>query len=319
MPAFEGGAAQPVTVDTTGGKRQAGAAIPVYVASGGPQIAGPARRVVVVTDGPVEERTAVPIYDAGIGAVAIDGPALPVFFVGSDLPLLLVRSGLVVEYRFDDGQGTILTDYAGGYHGTLGTGAADRPDWAPAGLDFVPGNADVVTNATMPDSVFLGANGFTVCVVARFDTGSAIRHFLGKHATSGATQNPIDFRTDSSATPIVRLARANTATRSWAMNVSSTLGAYRMYSVVTAQTIDSTPAFYIGATPVGATSIGSGTGVPTGSSANLRIGRRADGAAQMDGVISYILIYNRQLSAAEIARNYAVLQVLLAPRGVNLP
>jgi hypothetical protein len=33
----------------------------------------------------------------------------------------LVQSGLLADYRFDDGSGTTLTDYSGnGYHGTLG-------------------------------------------------------------------------------------------------------------------------------------------------------------------------------------------------------
>ena len=97
-----------------------------------------------------------------------------------------------------------------------------------------------------------------------------------------------------------------------------TLGAYRMYSVVCAADIGTNPTFYIGTSATTGTGA-SGTGAPTGSSANLRIGRRADGVTQMDGIIAYILIYNAALSAGDIATNYAAMQARMALRGVTLP
>lgn len=230
----------------------------------------------------------------------------------------VVRNGLVIDYAFDAGQGTILPDPRGGYDGTLGTSASDRPDWVAAGLSFVAANADVVINSTLPDSVFLGLDGFTVCVVASIASGSALRHFLGKHASGGATACPIDFRTDNQAAPRLVLNRANTATRSWT-GPATTVGAYRMYSLTAPQAIEGTPIFYVGVTPTAGTGAGTGTGAATGSAATLRMGRRADGAVQMDGTIAALLVYGRQLGAGEITQNYAALKARLGGRGVVLP
>lgn len=229
-----------------------------------------------------------------------------------------VQSGLVAYYRFDDSAGTVLKDYASGYDGTLGTGGSDQPDWVTAGLDFVPGNADVVTNSTMPDSVLLGA--LTVCVVANIDTGSTFRHFVGKHAGNAATAAPLDFRTDNAASPKINVGRANTANRVWQSNGAVTLGSWQMYSVTYSDgNVNTTPALYINTTAQTVTAVGgAGSGAATGSSADLRIGRRADGAVQMDGKIATILIYNRALSSTEITQNYTILQSLLASRGISL-
>jgi hypothetical protein len=53
---------------------------------------------------------------------------------------VLVRDGLVAEYRFDEGRGQVLCDYSGnGNHGQLGsTRKADTNDplWTPQGLEF---------------------------------------------------------------------------------------------------------------------------------------------------------------------------------------
>ncbi len=234
----------------------------------------------------------------------------------------LVASGLLIEYRFDDGSGTTLTDYVGGFNGTLGTGAADRPDWVAAGLDFIPANADVVINTTFPDTNVLGA--ITICVVANIDTGAAFRAFIGKCLTNGGSNNPFDFRTSNAATPLLILIRANGSggvVREYA-GQATTLGAYRMYSVVCSDgLVQTAPTFYIGSSAQVGSLVGGGNqnGAVTGSSASLRIGRRPDGAVQMDGIIAYILIYSRALSAGEIAQNYAALQTQLAPRGITLP
>jgi len=52
----------------------------------------------------------------------------------------LVMSGLVAEYRFDDGSGQVLTDYSGNdFHGELGSASgvdANDPTWDAEGLVF---------------------------------------------------------------------------------------------------------------------------------------------------------------------------------------
>jgi len=85
MPALEGGSALPVTTGGSG-QTEARAAVPVYVVSGSaPVIGQKARRVVVVTDGPVEGGAAKPVYDMGTGAVYSAEPALPVYVVSGSL------------------------------------------------------------------------------------------------------------------------------------------------------------------------------------------------------------------------------------------
>lgn len=133
------------------------------------------------------------------------------------------------------------------------------------------------------------------------DTGSAIRHFCGKHLTSGATVNVFDFRTNADATPLLTLVRANTATRNWA-GPAVTLGAYKNYAVSQGSSIEGTPTFYVNGVPTAGTNIGgTGTGAPTSDTSTLRIGRRADGLAQLDGAASLVMGFNKVLTAKQHA------------------
>lgn len=85
MPALEGGAALPVTTGGEGPTDGRKAAVPVYVVTDGPAIGQRARRVVVVTDGPVEGGAAIPVYDAGVDALYSSEAAIPVFVVSGSL------------------------------------------------------------------------------------------------------------------------------------------------------------------------------------------------------------------------------------------
>jgi len=85
MPAFEGGRAIAVTTGGTGRTEARRAAVPVYVVSGQPAQGGRARRVVVVTSGPVEGGAARPVTNAGPSALYSDEPAIPVFVVSGSL------------------------------------------------------------------------------------------------------------------------------------------------------------------------------------------------------------------------------------------
>ena len=319
---IQGGPAINVVVDSSAGAQfEGGSAIPVAVVTDGRRVTGnKATRVVVVTNPDhIEGGPAIPVVAANAGDPVEGGPAMRVYVVQGSLGGLdIVRSGLVSEYRFNEGSGLTLTDYASGYNGALGTGGSDQPDWVTAGLNFVAANADVVVNTTMPDSALLGA--LTYCVVANIASGSAFRAFLSKSVGSGSAANPGEFRTDNSATPKLFSARANAAANTYS-GPNAVVGAYRMYSMTLADgNVNTAPIFYVGTTPTtGTLSTGTATGAATGTSQNLRIGRRADGAVQMNGTIASVLVYNRALSAAEITRNYQALQASLATRGITLP
>lgn len=133
------------------------------------------------------------------------------------------------------------------------------------------------------------------------DTGSATRHFCGKHLTNGATVNVFDFRTNADATPLMTLVRANTLSRNWA-GPAVTLGAYANYAVSQSSAIESTPTFYKNGVPTTGTNIGgTGTGAPTSDTSTLRVGRRADGVTQLDGAASLVMGFNKVLSAKQHA------------------
>jgi hypothetical protein len=119
MAVFEGGAPLPVTTDGSG-PTEPRAAVPVYVVSGGQSPLGQrARRVVVVTSGPVEGGAAHPIYDAGPGALCSAEAALPVFIVsGSNLWPLAYTSKIkalspIAYWPMAEASGSVAQDESG--------------------------------------------------------------------------------------------------------------------------------------------------------------------------------------------------------------
>ena len=218
-----------------------------------------------------------------------------------------LTSGLVGYWTFDgaDTSSTTATDRgSGGNNGTLTNGPTVTQGKVGQALDF-DGSDDYVTITDADDTKYTGT--LTLCTWAKIDTGGAYRHFMGKHTGNGGTQNPFDFRTSNDTTPRLNLIRANTDSRTWS-GPAVTLGQWKHYCVVAPSTIETAPTFYIdGAAAVTPASVGStGTGAPTGSGAAIRIGVRADDAVKMDGSMDEVRIYNRMLSAAEIASLYAL-------------
>lgn len=122
MPALEGGAPLPVTTGGSGPTEGRQAAVPVYVVSGGQAPIGQrARRVVVVTSGPVQGGAAIPVYDAGASAIPSSEPALPVFVVAGSLGGLssLAYTNKVIAlspigyWPQAESSGTVVTDESG--------------------------------------------------------------------------------------------------------------------------------------------------------------------------------------------------------------
>lgn len=242
-------------------------------------------------------------------------PGLVPILLGKPFP---IRSGLVAFYDFHEGSGQAVADRVGGYDATLGSTAgvdANDPTWVGKTLDFV--TDDYIENTALPDSAVTGA--ITLMIVARVDTGSAFRHFMGKHTAAGATNNPFDFRTTNDVAPQLFLVRANaTDVSTWTAASTAALGAWRCYTV-TSTILEATAAFYVGTTAETVARAGTQTGAATGNNASLRIGLRADAAIALDGAVAFAAVYNRALNAGEIAQNYSVFMRLAAPRGISLP
>ena len=101
---------------------------------------------------------------------------------------------------------------------------------------------DVIIS-TRGDTGFLGA--LSIVCWANIETGSNYRHFCGKHAGAGGTNNPFDFRTDNQTTPVMTIAESTaSANRIWVGPVV-TLNSWVHYGVTRADgLIETAPLFY---------------------------------------------------------------------------
>lgn len=215
-------------------------------------------------------------------------------------------------WPMEEGTGLTVSDRtANARHGTL-TNMDPGTDWVQAAdgswsLDF-DGNDDYV-NVPAADDDFLGA--ITIIWRGTIDTGSAYRHFAGKHTGNGGKANPFDFRTDSAPVPVPVLVRAGTREHVvWSSKEQVLLQSAATYGVTAASPIETAPTFYrngvAGAAPTQRAQT-PGTGPPTGSGADIRMGVRSDNAVKMDGRCESVTIVSRELTADENAIHHLML------------
>jgi Concanavalin A-like lectin/glucanases superfamily len=211
--------------------------------------------------------------------------------------------GLVGCWLMNEGGGNQVYDLSGnGATGTLNMDTKWQPGNKGSALYF-DGTGDYVNIPYYNDKPFLGE--ITISVWAMISSGSAYRHFVGKHLSSGSINNPFDFRTDNSTTQKMSLVRASLYhSKEW-LGPNVILGKWCNYVVAAPTLIDASPVFYLnGKSSDGLPSSGTGTGSPTGSNAPIRIGSRADGVVNMLGFISSVQIWNHALTASEIMSLY---------------
>lgn len=172
----------------------------------------------------------------------------------------------------------------------------DAPAWVIEGNGWAIDldGSDYLNSAEPVDRPFLGEITLVWC--GTIDTGSAFRHFMGKHTGNGATNNPFDFRTHSDATPSLRLIRSAGASSVQWEGPATTLGESHLYGAVV-DVASATAEFYVDDTRTTNTQSAI---TPTGSGAAIRIGRRADGAVQMDGKLEAAYIWSRRLNHNEM-------------------
>ena len=235
---------------------------------------------------------------------------------------VLVRDGLVAEYRFDEGRGQVLCDYSGnGNHGTLGsTRGADTNDplWTPQGLQFdgVDDYVSLGTRVALP-----GTSGLTVHAVVCSNqdvmySGVIAQDYIAEpYRTWGVYYNygsyaakdfqliipvsDVDPRLRSIGVPIAEEGVYNEATFTFEGGVR--LVAYRKGLEVN--------------------SISEGVPLAADNPVAQNIMPHFIGKYStflFNGVISYIAIYNRALSPEEVQQNYQHLKTILAERGVIL-
>ncbi len=121
-----------------------------------------------------------------------------------------LRSGLVAWYTFDESEGTIAHDSAGGHNGMV-HGATWAEGKIGGALDF-DGVSDYVS---VPDSPELNITGdLTIAAWVNFREGGleydgSEKAIVTKCYNNGAFNNPFDFRTSISTEPVLAMVRAD--------------------------------------------------------------------------------------------------------------
>jgi hypothetical protein len=238
-----------------------------------------------------------------------------------------VTSGLVAAWDLTQqtvGIQSIAAAHSTAYSLTVGaTTGAEGNDCAATtqGMSISTAGADDFMHAAVPDSDLTGA--LTICIVAN-PGNTTLQHLVGKN-TSASINIPCKFWTTSSAdspASAVKFARANGSGVNVWNGPSMSSGSFQMYSVIAPSDIGSAPSFFVGDTKtVGTSASGSQTGSAPGASADLRIGLAEDASMAAAYTASYVLVYNRELTEAELAQNYAELYTVLnaSPISLSLP
>ena len=219
----------------------------------------------------------------------------------------LIASDILIGYwKFDGSSGNTAYDSSSqGNHGSLiSTFSYEDHGLLSESGKHLTFNGSQYVNAPASDTPFLG--DISITVWAQLTSGSHSHHFIGKHTNNGASNSPFGFNTSNAATPLLEFSRANTGYRWYRGNSSTTiLNTWALYSVTQTDSIETAPLFYVNTTQdTGTLAGGSGTGAPTGISADIRMGVRPDNSPTMIGAMKEVRVYNKVLSPTEIQAIY---------------
>jgi hypothetical protein len=206
-------------------------------------------------------------------------------------------AGLVSNWKFDEGSGTMAYDSAGTNDGTI-YGATWTTGQVGGALSF-DGQNDYVG---VPDNASLDITGdITISAWVQFKRGSLEQAIVTKCVGSGHTNNPFDFRTDLSPQPLLTLVRADASGHERVYS-KKRLSLNQWYHVLV-RVENKVPDFYVDGIITGKWADITFTKTPTGNTKPVLIGRRDDGL-YFDGISDEVLIYDRALSVVEIGQLY---------------
>jgi hypothetical protein len=220
-----------------------------------------------------------------------------------------IVAGAAVEYRFDEGAGTVLNDRSGGgNHGTLGISGSGLPTWSPAGLVF--GGGGLAKTVQCPPAVYESLLTLQIwCSTAppspprsqALSCGFSASGYLFLLGPSdlrpGCTTNFFGDPGICSGHPIL----GGNAGLSWVMDASSSKKV-----LVYADGVE-TDFYWTAVTPA----------LPSpGTPTNWDLGSFG-GSFFYTGTIHYLLGYARVLAPSEIAQNHAAVASVLSGRGVT--
>ncbi len=234
-------------------------------------------------------------------------------------PQVIVTAGLVAEWRFDNGAGQVLTDYVGGFHGTLGTGGgadASDPTWTAAGLSF-DGSNDFVSIPTMPAIAAVDIVFKTNANISAASAGQALLSHantstpIGLGSTTGALTNEI--------IAVIQDSGDYTSNRRVGWTHASDVMASATWHLIQIDFRSGTPTWDILLDGVSKANAIVGTPVALKSGVAWRFGRTFANTQPLAGQIAYVLAYSAARSAPQVAQNRAALTTILAARGITLP
>lgn len=322
MPALEGGAPLPVTTGGTGPTEGRRAAVPVYVVSGGQAPLGQlARRVVVVTSGPIEGGAAKPVYDAGAGAVYSAEAALPVFVVSGSLsggsnPLAYTNKVIalapIAYWPQAESGGTVVVDESGNSRN-----GAYRASGEP--LLGQTGIGDGRTSA-LYDGTNDYANVFSASLQAAFNGSEGTLAFWLKVSGAGVWSDGVNrrmaiFRVD--ANNRLYMERSTTANRivanyiagatALAVNVTTAAPTDWLHFAMTWSKVADQFKCYVSGAQSGATQTGLGVWAGSIGATTTALGASdTSGTNPWSGNLAHVAVWASPLSAAQIATLAAV-------------
>lgn len=231
-----------------------------------------------------------------------------------------VRLGLVGEYRFTEGAGQVLTDYStGGHNGQLGSAAgvdANDPTWSAEGATFTTddyitlGNVDFTSVDHSQLSVFAvvapSAIAINLVIISKYTASNTNRSWNLAADAATASKFLVWVSSDGLAAQKSYTSPAGILVNGTYVQVGFTFnaGTLRLYSggleVTPTKSVDNAcPTISQPAIPV-------------------LIGQRQS-SQYWEGTISYVVIYNRELSPSEVYQNYVYMKSKLAKmRGIPL-
>lgn len=218
-----------------------------------------------------------------------------------------------LAFLFNEGSGSRAYGIPGMVPGDLLNSATFAPSIGFPRLGIqIPNASNGRVDAPFPDAPFI-TRGLTIVWKGYFESiaqgGTGFQHLAGKHAGSGANDNPFDFRTGLFQTTLecvrANASGANSFSSSGFTDVRT--DQYLQLAVsFTDNLVQTSPIFTYNDQLLTTSASGVQSGPVTGTNDNIRIGQRSDGGTvQFDGgSIEFVYFYDRGLTADQLKTLY---------------
>lgn len=226
----------------------------------------------------------------------------------------LVRAGLVAEYRFDEGAGTTLTDYANGFNGSLAAPTA-TPVWNSQGLTFDATDDKV----SLPQADVQVANqlAHTVMLVCKTPR---VNELLYSEGTGGSAEWFYLELTPATGRAKARWRRESVTAYDVPINTTNAVAA-NTWCCITARRngVNADVSLNAVFASQGSSALLGSQALGTRGNAfiNAPTGSALPGSSGLSA--AYMLFYYRYLSNSEVTANYNALKTILSARGIALP